>query len=115
VKKTLCLAIAIAGATPSWRPTSRSKAKAATVCAAATRQWRQRQRFDPEPRCAAGGFTSRPAEALKDGTRKNPVMNAIAAPVERRGDANVAAWSPRSPALRPGWKSAFLPAWPPAA
>ncbi len=48
-------------------------------------------------------------KALKDGTRKNPVMNAIAAQMSTEDIANVAAYFSAQPGAAATAKSAFLP------
>ena len=47
--------------------------------------------------------------ALKDGTRKNPIMNAIAAQLSPEDIANVAAYFAAQPGAEKGAKSGFLP------
>ena len=48
-------------------------------------------------------------KALKEGTRKNPIMNAIAAQLSPEDIANVAAYFSSLPGAEAGAKSAFLP------
>jgi hypothetical protein len=48
-------------------------------------------------------------KALKDGTRKNPIMNAIAAQLSLDDIANVAAFFAAQPGAGTGAKSSFLP------
>jgi cytochrome c553 len=48
-------------------------------------------------------------KALKDGSRKNPIMNAIAAQLSTEDMANVAAFFSVQPGAQQGAKSAFLP------
>ena len=48
-------------------------------------------------------------KALKEGTRKNPIMNAIAAQLSAEDMANIAAYFAAQPGATTGAKSAFLP------
>jgi cytochrome c553 len=66
---------------------------------------------DTIPNLAAqrAGYLEGQLKALKDGTRKNPVMNAIAAQLSADDMANVAAYFAAQPGAEKGAKSAFLP------
>lgn len=48
-------------------------------------------------------------KALKDGTRKNPIMNAVASQLSAEDIANVAAYFSAQPGATAGTKSEFLP------
>ena len=111
MKKTLCMAIAIAGVTPVLAADLEAgKAKAATVCAACHGA-NGVSVSDSIPNLAAQreGYLAAQLKALKDGTRMNPVMNAIAAQLSAEEIANVAAWFAAQPGAQPSAKSAFLP------
>ena len=66
---------------------------------------------DSIPNLAAqrAGYLEAQLKALKDGTRKNPIMNAIAAQLSADEMANVAAYFAAQPGPDTGAKSAFLP------
>jgi hypothetical protein len=66
---------------------------------------------DTIPNLAAqrAGYIEAQLKALKDGTRKNPIMNAIAAQLSAEDVANVAAYFAAQPGAATGTKSAFLP------
>jgi hypothetical protein len=55
------------------------------------------------------GYLEAQLKALKDGTRKNPIMNAVAAQLSAEDIANVAAYFASQPGAAAGTKSAFLP------
>ena len=78
------------------------KAKAASVCAAC-HGTNGVSVSDTIPNLAAQ------LKALKDGTRKNPVMNAIASQLSPEDMANVAAYFAAQPGADKGAKSALLP------
>ena len=66
---------------------------------------------DSIPNLAAqrAGYLEAQLKALKDGTRKNPVMNAIAAQLSPADMADVAAYFASLPGPATGAKSGFLP------
>jgi cytochrome c553 len=86
------------------------KAKVATVCAACHGAAGVSV-SDNIPNLAAqrAGYIEAQLKALKDGTRKNPIMNAIAAQLSAEDMANVAAYFASLPGAATGAKSAFLP------
>ena len=85
------------------------KAKAAAVCAACHGA-NGVSVSDTIPNLAAqrAGYLAAQLKALKEGTRKNPVMNAIAAQLGAEDIANVAAYFAALPGAATGAKSAFL-------
>ena len=66
---------------------------------------------DAIPNLAAqrSGYIEAQLTALKDGTRKNAIMNAIASQLSADDIANVAAYFASQPGAGAGAKSAFLP------
>jgi len=86
------------------------KAKVATVCAACHGP-NGVSVSDSIPNLAAQrvGYLEAQLKALKDGTRKNPIMNAVAAQLTADEIANVAAYFSTQPGPETGAKSAFLP------
>jgi cytochrome c553 len=86
------------------------KAKVATVCAACHGA-NGVSVSDAIPNLAAqrAGYLEAQLKALKEGTRKNPLMNAIAAQLSPEDMANVAAYFAAQPGAEKGAKSAFLP------
>src|SRR5712671_2465571 len=86
------------------------KAKVATVCAACHGA-NGVSVTDAIPNLAAQrtGYLESQLKALKDGTRKNPIMNAIAAQLSPDDIANVAAYFSSQPGAATGAKSTFLP------
>lgn len=66
---------------------------------------------DTIPNLAAqrAGYLEAQLKALKEGTRKNPLMNAIAAQLSADDMANVAAYFAAQPGAEKGAKSSFLP------
>ena len=86
------------------------KAKAAGVCAACHGA-NGVSVSDAIPNLAAqrAGYLEAQLKALKDGTRKNPIMNAIAAQLSAEDMANVAAHFAAQPGAGTGSKSALLP------
>src|SRR5947199_5335222 len=85
------------------------KAKVATVCAACHGAGGVSV-SDTIPNLAAqrAGYLEAQLKALKDGTRKNPIMNAIAAQLSPEDMANVAAYFAAQPGAEKGAKSGFL-------
>ena len=111
MKRMLALAIAFAG--PSLAHAAdieTGKARAATVCAACHGA-NGVSVSDSIPNLAAQreGYLAAQLRALKDGTRKSPVMNAIAAQLSADDIANVAAFFASQPGAPAGARSAFLP------
>src|SRR3989475_11793590 len=86
------------------------KTKVATVCAACHGASGVSV-SDTIPNLAAqrAGYLEAQLKALKDGTRKNPIMNAIAAQLSPEDMANVAAYFAAQPGAEKGAKSGFLP------
>jgi len=86
------------------------KAKVATVCAACHGAAGVSV-SDTIPNLAAqrAGYIEAQLKALKEGTRKNPIMNAIAAQLSAEDIANVAAFFATQPGAAAAAKSAFLP------
>ena len=86
------------------------KAKVATVCAACHGAAGVSV-SDTIPNLAAqrAGYLEAQLKALKDGTRKNPLMNPIAAQLSPEDIANVAAFFAAQPGAGTGAKSTFLP------
>jgi cytochrome c553 len=56
-----------------------------------------------------GDYLETQLKALKEGTRKNPIMNAIAAQLSGEDMANVATYFASQPGASPGTKSSLLP------
>ncbi len=86
------------------------KAKVATVCAACHGA-NGVSVSDAIPNLAAqrAGYLEGQLKALKEGTRKNQIMNAIAAQLSPDDMANVAAYFAAQPGAEKGAKSGFLP------
>lgn len=86
------------------------RAKVAAVCAACHGA-NGVSVSDTIPNLAAqrAGYLEAQLKALKDGTRKNPIMNAIAAQLSAEDMANVAAYFAAQAGASTGVKSTFLP------
>jgi cytochrome c553 len=86
------------------------KAKVAVVCAACHGASGESV-SDAIPNLAAqrAGYLEAQLKALKDGSRKNPIMNAMAAQLSPEDIANVAAYFSSLPGAAGKAKSAFLP------
>jgi cytochrome c553 len=86
------------------------KAKVSTVCAACHGP-NGVSVSDTIPNLAAqrAGYLETQLKSLKDGTRKNPIMNAIAAQLSADDIANVAAYFATQPGAAASAKSTFLP------
>jgi cytochrome c553 len=86
------------------------KAKAAMVCAACHGAAGVSV-ADNIPHLAAqrAGYLETQLKALKEGTRKNPIMNAIAAQLNAEDMANLAAYFAAQPGPQAGAKSNLLP------
>ena len=86
------------------------KAKVSAVCAACHGP-NGVSVSDTIPNLAAqrAGYLEAQLKLLKDGTRKNPVMNAIAAQLSAEDIANVAAYFATQPGAAASAKSTFLP------
>ena len=111
MKKLLGLSVALALAPVSQAADIEAgKAKAATVCAACHGATGVSV-SDTIPNLAAqrAGYLEAQLKVLKDGTRKNPVMNAIAAQLSPDDIANVAAYFAAQPGAASSAKSNFLP------
>jgi cytochrome c553 len=107
----LALAIAVAGSSLAHAADIEAgKTRAATVCAACHGA-NGVSVSDSIPNLAAQreGYLAAQLRALKDGTRKNPVMNAIAAQLSAEDMANVAAYYAAQPGPQAGSKSGLLP------
>jgi len=107
----LALAIAVAGSSLAHAADIEAgKARAATVCAACHGA-NGVSVSDSIPNLAAQreAYLAVQLRALKDGTRKSPVMNAIAAQLSADDIANVAAFFASQPGAPAGARSAFLP------
>ena len=110
MKRLLVIVIALAGAAAQAADIEAGKAKVATVCAACHGA-NGVSVSDAVPNLAAqrAVYLEAQLKALKDGTRKNPIMNAIAAQLNADDITNVAAWFASQPGAAAGSKSAFLP------
>jgi len=111
MKKALALSIVLAVAPAAQAADLEAgKAKVAAVCAACHGAAGVSV-SDNIPNLAAqrAGYLEAQLKALKDGTRKNPIMNAIAAQLSAEDMANVAAYFASLPGAATGAKSAFLP------
>jgi cytochrome c553 len=111
MKRVLGLAIAVA-----WAPLAQAaaidagKARATEVCAACHGATGVSV-SESIPNLAAqrAGYLATQLRALKDGTRKSPVMNAIASQLSAEDIANVTAYFAAQPGALAGVKSNFLP------
>lgn len=111
MKKVLALSVVLAVAPVAQAAdVEAGKAKVAAVCAACHGASGVSV-SDAIPNLAAqrAGYIEAQLKALKDGTRKNPIMNAIAAQLSADDIANVAAYFSAQPGAATGAKSAFLP------
>jgi cytochrome c553 len=111
VKRMLGLSIVLAVAPVAQAAdVEAGKAKVATVCAACHGA-NGVSVSDAIPNLAAqrAGYIEAQLKALKDGTRKNPLMNAIAAQLGAEDMANVAAYFASQPGAATGARSTFLP------
>ena len=111
VNKTLVLSIVlIIAPVAQAADVEAGKAKVATVCAACHGATGVSV-SDAIPNLAAqrAGYIEAQLKALKEGTRKNPIMNAIAAQLSAEDMANVAAYFTSLPGAATGAKSTFLP------
>jgi len=86
------------------------KAKAATVCAACHgANGISTSESIPHLAAQRAGYLAAQLRALKDGTRKNPMMNAIASQLSADDIANLAAYFAAQPGAQANAKSALLP------
>ncbi len=111
MKKVLGLSIVLAVAPVSQAADIEAgKAKVGTVCAACHGATGVSV-SETIPNLAAqrAGYLEAQLKTLKDGTRKNPIMNAIAAQLSPEDMANVAAYFASQPGPQTGAKSSFLP------
>jgi cytochrome c553 len=111
MNKALALsAILIAAPIAQAADIEAGKAKVAAVCAACHGA-NGVSVSDTIPNLAAqrAGYLETQLKALKDGTRKNPIMNAIAAQLSPADMANVAAYFAAQPGPAMGAKSSLLP------
>lgn len=110
--KTLLLLYLVLGLAPLAQAADveLGRAKVATVCAACHGS-NGVSVSDTIPNLAAqrAGYIESQLKALKDGTRKNPIMNPIAAQLSAEDIANVAAYFAAQPGAASGSKSSFLP------
>ena len=111
MRKLVALIISLAFAPAAQAADIESgKAKVSAVCAACHGP-NGVSVSDTIPNLAAqrAGYLEAQLKLLKDGTRKNPVMNAIAAQLSAEDIANVAAYFATQPGAAASAKSAFLP------
>lgn len=111
MKKVLGMAVLLAVAPSSQAAdVEAGKGKVATVCAACHGA-NGVSVSDTIPNLAAQrpGYLEAQLKALKEGTRKNPMMNAIAAQLSPADIANVAAFFAAQPGAAAAAKSSFLP------
>jgi cytochrome c553 len=111
MKKVLGLSVALAVMTVAQAADIEAgKAKVATVCAACHGA-NGVSVSDTIPNLAAqrAGYLEAQLKALKDGSRKNPIMNAIATQLSAEDIANVAAYFAAQPGPATGTKSTLLP------
>ncbi len=111
MKRTLGLSIALVIAPISLAADIEAgKTKVATVCAACHGA-NGVSVSDTIPNLAAqrAGYLEAQLKALKEGARKNPIMNAIASQLSADDMANVAAYFASLPGAEKSAKSAFLP------
>lgn len=111
MKKVLGLLIVLAVAPVAQAAdVEAGKAKVATVCAACHGA-NGVSVTDAIPNLAAqrAGYLESQLKALKEGTRKSQIMNAIAAQLSAEDMANVAAYFAAQPGAATGAKSTFLP------
>jgi len=111
MKRMLGLAIAIACVPVAQAADIEAgRAKAATVCAACHGETGiSVSESIPNLAAQRAGYLAAQLRALKDGTRKNPVMNAIASQLSAEDIANVTAYFAAQPGPQAGAKSNFLP------
>jgi len=111
MKKALgtCLLLLVASPVPA-ADIDAGKAKVATVCAACHGPTGVSV-SDSIPNLAAqrAGYLETQLKAWKDGSRKNPIMNAIAAQLTADEIVNIAAYFSAQPGPETGAKSVFLP------
>ncbi len=111
MKKLLVASLILAGAPLAQAADIEAgRAKVAAVCAACHGA-NGISVSDTIPNLAAqrAGYLEAQLKALKDGTRMNPVMNAMAAQLTPAEIADVAAFFASQPGAAAGGKSAFLP------
>src|ERR1700682_4517647 len=111
MKKVLGLAVVLVIAPVSQAADIEAgKVKVATVCAACHGAAGVSV-SDTIPNLAAqrAGYLEAQLKALNDGTRKNPLMNPIAAQLSPEDMANVASFFAAQPGAGTGAKSTFLP------
>ena len=111
MKRLLVLSIALACAPASQaQDIEAGKAKAAQVCAACHGA-NGVSVSDTIPNLAAQrtGYLQAQLKALKDGTRKNPIMNAMAAQLSDADIVNLATFFATQPGAQSGARSAQLP------
>lgn len=110
--KSIVLALAIGAAVSSAAAADieAGRAKAESVCAACHGAGGVSV-AESIPNLAAqrAGYLAAQLRALKDGTRKNAVMNAIAAQLSAEDIANLAAYFAAQPGAASGAKSDFMP------
>ena len=111
MKKALGLSVLLAIAPGSQAADIEAgKAKVATVCAACHGATGiSVSETIPNLAAQRAGYLEAQLKVLKDGTRKNPVMNAIAAQLSPADIANVAAYFAAQPGPASNAKSSFLP------
>jgi cytochrome c553 len=112
MKKLLALSAAVLAMSPAAHGADMEAGKSivATVCAACHGA-NGVSVSDAIPNLAAqrAGYIEAQLKALKEGSRKNPIMNAIAAQLSPDDMANVAAYFAALPGAEKGARSSFVP------
>ena len=111
MKRALGMSVVLAiSPVPHAADIEAGKAKVAMVCAACHGSTGVSV-SDSIPNLAAQrvGYLEAQLKALREGTRKNPIMNAIASQLSPDDIANVAAYYAQQPGPATGAKSTFLP------
>ena len=110
MKRLLVLAVAFVVPSAPAADIEAGKAKVATVCAACHgAQGVSVSETIPNLAAQRAGYIEAQLKALKDGTRKAPIMNAIAAQLTPEEMGNVAAYFASLPGAGTAAKSEFLP------
>ena len=112
MKKIACLvAAALAAPLAQSADIEAGKAKVASVCSACHgMEGVSVSEGIPNLAAQRAGYIESQLKALKDGSRKNPIMNAIAAQLAPDDMKNVAAYFASLPGAAPAAKSPFMPA-----
>ena len=111
MKRLLVLSVALTFAPGSMaQDVEAGKAKAAQVCAACHgANGVSVSETIPNLAAQRAGYLEAQLKALKDGTRKNPIMNAMAAQLSPADMTNLAAFFASQPGAQTGVRSAQLP------